>query len=362
MNFAVIPWDDAGLRDQIFDTSESERNADHRLEPFYDMQQHFARRGDSFHTIDFYDDLRKVDYFLFFSLQWKWVVRLLRIGAEGRMVYCNAEPPTVDALNTPEGFGFLKRYFPYIMTWNDAWTDGKTIFKRHIPYYFAPPQEGLPFAERALLTCISGNKRSSHPEELYSERERVITFFEKKYPEMFRFYGTGWDRQKHPCYGGKARKKAEVYGLYKFAVCFENMKHIKGYVTEKILDCLTDGIVPVYAGAENIGEYVPPECFIDYWQFDSLEALDAYLQSVTQERFEMYRQAARLFLNSPAVTAFGGAQYAEDIYALARHPKSFRVSGGDRLLAVGKAAGEAGHKRVQALKSGWRERACRFKK
>ena len=60
----------------------------------------------------------------------------------------------------------------------------------------------------------------------------------------------------YPFYQGKCDKKAETYHKYKFAICFENMKNIKGYVTEKILDCLTAGIVPVYAGADNIEEYV----------------------------------------------------------------------------------------------------------
>ena len=30
------------------------------------------------------------------------------------------------------------------------------------------------------------------------------------------------------------------------------MKNVKGYVSEKILDCLVSGIVPIYAGADDI--------------------------------------------------------------------------------------------------------------
>ena len=38
----------------------------------------------------------------------------------------------------------------------------------------------IPFEERKLLTSISGNKHSKHPDELYSERERVISVLEEK--------------------------------------------------------------------------------------------------------------------------------------------------------------------------------------
>ena len=54
----------------------------------------------------------------------------------------------------------------------------------------------IDFSERKLLTCISGNKKSEHPDEMYSEREKVITFLENRYPNDFDFYGTGFDIRK----------------------------------------------------------------------------------------------------------------------------------------------------------------------
>ena len=39
---------------------------------------------------------------------------------------------------------------------------------------------------------------------------------------------------------------------------------MSGYITEKILDCLESGIVPIYAGAPNIDRIIPNDCFIDY--------------------------------------------------------------------------------------------------
>lgn len=323
---AVIPWSNAWLKDKMFVVDDPVINIDHRNNGFWEMKKEFERRGDSFHTIDLYPDLKEVDFFLFFELDWNWLDKVVKAGGEERMVYCNAEPPVVNPMNSPEGYRFLKRFFPYILTWNRDWIDGKTIFKRNIPYYFMDHADGGEFSGRKLLTSISGNKKSKHPDELYSERERVITFFENHYPDDFQFYGTGWDKEVHPGYGGRVDKKIEIYHRYKFAVCFENMKNIKGYVTEKLFDCLTAGIVPIYAGAEDIREYVPEECFIDYWKFDNLNSLAEFLTDMGEKEYQSYLDAARNFLHSACLDKFSGAEYARNIYEVMAVKKKFHMS------------------------------------
>ena len=325
MKLAVIPWSEAGLQDNIFVINDPEKNVDHRNEPVLDMKKEFERRGDSIHTIDFFLDLKEVDYFLFFELDWKWLLRVIRIGKADSMIYCNAEPPVVNPLNCPKGYRFLGRFFPYILTWNSDWVDGKTVFKRNIPYFFEDDIGQVNFKNRKLLTSISGNKKSTHPDELYSEREKVITFFEKNYPEEFDFYGTGWEYSEHLAYRGKVDKKAEIYHLYRFAICFENMKNIKDYVTEKIFDCLTSGVVPIYAGAKNIEEYVPKDCFIDYWQFHDHKALAEHLKSIDERTYQAYLDAAQRFLHNGQKEELSGAEYARDIYVVLEQSKKFKV-------------------------------------
>lgn len=213
------------------------------------------------------------------------------------------------------------------MTWDDELVDNKTIFKRNIPYYFEDKRKNIPFDDRKLITCISGNKKSNHVNELYTERERVISFFEKNYPDMFDFYGVGWDKEKHPCYGGKVEDKSQIYHKYKFAIAFENMGNVKGYISEKILDCLTSGIVPIYKGAENIKDYVPEECFISYDDFSTLNELANYLAALEEEEFNKYIEAADCFIHSKQTELFSGKNYARYIYNVTRHAiKVFRVS------------------------------------
>lgn len=315
MKFAIIPWTSAFLQDRMFDIS-NELNYDHRMMQFILMKQEFERRKDELHTIDMYADLKSVDLFLFFEIDLEWIKKIVSMDLESRMVYCNAEPPIVNPLNSMEGFRKLFHYFPYIMTWNNDWIDGKRIFKRNIPYYFDIRYGNVPYADRKLITCIAGNKHSSHPDELYSEREKVIHYMEDKETALFDLYGSGWEYGKHPTYRGKVRDKADVYHQYRFALAFENMKNIKGYITEKILDCLTTGIVPIYFGAEDIGNYIPEECFILYEGFDRLPELVQKLKDMPEKVYNQYLKAARDFLASDGIRKFAGEEYAQNIYSL----------------------------------------------
>lgn len=328
---AVIPWSEFWLQDKMFVIDDDSLNFDYRNNPYYIMKQEFEKNGDCFHTVDMYSDMREIDLFLFFELDWNWLKKIADYGLENKIVYCNAEPPVVYSVNTPEGYKFIAKFFPYVMTWNDEWIDDKFIFKKNIPYYFVDNREKNKNCEKKLLTSISGNKTSTHPDELYSERARVIRFFEENYPEEFEFYGTGWNKEEHICYQGKCDKKAETYHKYKFAICFENMKNIKGYVTEKILDCLTAGIVPVYAGADNIEEYVPKNCFIDYFQFQDLNDLREYLLNMSEEDYEKYLLAADRFLNSKEIEKFSGKEYAKDVYAILKLESCFEISWKNKL-------------------------------
>lgn len=328
---AVIPWSEFWFQDKMFVIDDDSLNYDFRNNPYYIMKQEFEKNGDCFHTVDMYSDMREIDLFLFFELDWNWLKKIADYGLENKIVYCNAEPPVVNPINTLSGYKFIKRFFPYIMTWNDEWIDNKLVFKKNIPYYFVDNREKAKNYEKKLLTSISGNKTSTHPDELYSERVRVINFFEKNYPEEFEFYGTGWNKEEHICYQGKCDKKAETYHKYKFAICFENMKNIKGYVTEKILDCLTAGIVPVYAGADNIEEYVPKNCFIDYFQFQDLNDLREHLLNMSEADYERYLLAADRFLNSKEVEKFSGKEYAKSIYVLLNKKNYFNISCFDKI-------------------------------
>lgn len=327
MNIAIIPWNDIFLQDKIFGEVDPSINYDDRLTPLLKMKKEFERRGDHLHTVDLFEHLQDVDYFLFFERNDKWLKKLIDDRMEYKAIYCNAEPPIVNPMHDKKNIYKLLNYYPYIMTWNMDLIDDKRFFKKNIPYVFQLKFGEIPFEERKLLTSISGNKHSKHPDELYSERERVISVLEEKYPDDFEFYGSGWKKTSHKSYRGRVENKAETYHHYRFALAFENMKNVKGYVSEKILDCLVSGIVPIYAGADDIANYVPQECFIPYNRFKNPEEMMEYLKKIDKNQYQTYLDAIQNFLNSDKTKIFDGEEYARDIYYLVDHAtmSSFRV-------------------------------------
>lgn len=314
MKIAIIPWNDDYKENRIFDLENKKLNRDHLMTPYSFMKKEFERHGDEFNTVDCYDDLSKVDYFLFFDYFPEWIVRLSKLGLDNRMIYCNAEPEVVNPINSKEGYEKLKKYFPYIMTWNKDLIDDERIFERITPYFFEKRPGAKPFSEKKLLTNISGNKSSDSPKELYSERERLITFFEQHYSSQFDLYGAGWDINMHPSYRGRPENKYEVYHNYRFALSLENTKNVRGYVTEKIFDCFVSDIVPIYQGADDILDYVPKECFIDYTRFASMQDLADFLVGMSEKEYSSYLEAIHTFLDSDIVRKLDGAEYAKNIY------------------------------------------------
>lgn len=86
---------------------------------------------------------------------------------------------------------------------------------------------------------------------------------------------------------GDFKKSEFVFGSnrhmqkkFRFAIVFEN-EAIRGYVTEKIMNPLLAGCIPIYYGAPDITRWINPECFIhvrDFanWQdcFDRIEEVN----------------------------------------------------------------------------------------
>lgn len=323
MKIAIVPWNEDYQKNRMFDICDKSLNRDHLMTPYIYMKKEFESNGDELNTIDMYNDISVVDYFLFFELCFEWIKTITDRHLENRMIYCNAEPEVVKAVNSPHGYVKLKKIFPYIMTWNEALVDEDRIFKRIIPYFFERKAGTLPFARKKLLANISGNKSSKNPKELYSERERIITFFEHNYSSQFDLYGTGWDKKEHPSYKGMPVNKYEVYHNYKFALALENTKDVSGYVTEKIYDCLVAGTVPIYAGAEDIARYVPEECFIDYNKFASVQDMAEYLIDMTESEYKKYQYNIDKFLDSGFESALSGEAYAKNIYhVINKHTQS----------------------------------------
>ena len=109
--------------------------------------------------------------------------------------------------------------------------------------------------------------------------------------------------------------KVATLSRYKFAICFENIVY-SGYVTEKIIDCLVAGTIPIYMGAPDIDDFVPTEAFIDLRQFDSWDDLDSFISNITAEKAMEIINAGRAFLQSEKGQRHTFESYAQTLFEL----------------------------------------------
>lgn len=98
-------------------------------------------------------------------------------------------------------------------------------------------------------------------------------------------------------YKGACNSKYEVLSQYSFALCFENMA-MKGYVTEKIFDCLYSGTIPLYLGAKDIASLIPEDAYIDCRGFASWEEMHNKIMGMSGANILSMRQAGRAFIQS----------------------------------------------------------------
>lgn len=75
----------------------------------------------------------------------------------------------------------------------------------------------------------------------------------------------------------------ERYRPYRFVICFENSRH-PGYVTEKIVNAMLAGCVPIYYGAPDVAELFNPASFIDVSQFPNYAACIAEVIAIDADR------------------------------------------------------------------------------
>jgi hypothetical protein len=195
--------------------------------------------------------------------------------------------------------------------------------------------------QRDIFCClINANKsfKESLPGDLYVERLNTIRWYEHHAPEKFSLFGMGWDkpppvftpsgrfkrsisrfadhllrRPAFPSFAGELIDKAEVLRRTRFSYCYENIRGLQNYITEKIFDSLTQGCVPVYWGSDNILDYLPSECFVDRRLFSSTEAVHGFLLSVSDEEYDNYQKSIMSFLSGLQADRFRSSSVIQNI-------------------------------------------------
>jgi len=332
------------LRDQLFNVDDGRLTGDHSLAPYAHLRNFFTSRGIGVHTADHLPDATAGIQNIYVSMgMLRNYRRMTRrkdtvLSAFFAMECPIVQPSLYRALNQ------VQRYVKRIFSWSDS---------QSIERFVGAPLKCEPFrwpqafdavheriwarTDREFMVMINANKVPRlNWRELYSERVRAVEYFSRT--GEIDLYGVGWDgppfrvgkswvpnvllrahraflsqwQRFHSdplleavrrAYRGPAVSKAETLGRYTFAICFENMV-LKGWITEKIFDCFFAGTIPIYRGAPDIEDHVPPECFIDMRRFASYADLRSFLKFMGEAEIRNYRENAREYLKSPQFRPF----------------------------------------------------------
>lgn len=318
----VDPSYKAYYEDRLFDHTDSVLNRDDTLAPFIRLRDALMSQDAVLHTADKLvqkiTDLQPCDYYSLGVLDNYELLRMRNnVSLQAFVIF---EPPVVAPMlyqKLPDLTAAFKRVYVH-NTDGDGYSLQDVDQSRLRKLYWPQPHKDvlLPFwnQENRLrrIIMINGNhKPVSFEGELYSKRIEALA-------ELAKFgkvdlYGRGWERwwsrnslwlpywrhrrELMSIYKGACISKYEVLCRYEFALCFENMV-MKGYVTEKIFDCLYAGTIPLYLGATDISDLIPEDVYIDCREFKSWEQMHKVLMNMPTGRIRSMKEAGRRFLNS----------------------------------------------------------------
>lgn len=186
------------------------------------------------------------------------------------------------------------KHYSKIFTWNDDLIDNVKYFKVRYPWMDPLPMlnDRPDFDTKKLCIFVANYSCVPSPFSNQCNRINLIHFFEKNAPTDLDLFGRGW--QQFQVFKGPIsqvnRRHAKINTLknYKFDLCFENTKNVNGWLSERIFEDFAAGCIPIYSGSDNIRDYIPENCFIDYNRFTSDQELYSYLKNMPKEEYEQY--------------------------------------------------------------------------
>ena len=188
-----------------------------------------------------------------------------------------------------------------------------------------PGWTGLPGIGRLFSgwNLLAGDVWPMMDGDLYHERRKLARVADSFADQGFDFFGKGWNGEQiswcplyrnapYPCFRQQfVEDKIALLSGYRFTLAFENWRGSRLYISDKLFDGFLSGSVPVYLGEERIGEFVPPESFVDARRFANYRDLLAYLRACPEAEWQAMREAGQYFLSSEAAKKFGDESFAK---------------------------------------------------
>jgi hypothetical protein len=285
------------------------------LKPWNELYEYGLKAGINFFTLDQVVDIASLDAIIFMDhprIDNPLVRRAFEIDVPKYLIIYECEVIKPDNWQSETHDRYTR-----IFTWNDKYVDFSKYIKNNFCVdritFKSREENKADWKNRKLACLIAGAKMSNHSLELYSERIKIIKWFEHNHPDEFDLFGNGWDQLGFSSFRGKSSNKLETLSGYKFSFAFENAKGINGYITEKILDCLKAGIVPVYLGAPNVGTWIPANCFVDARNFGSYEEIFDFLVGMNQTEYDHYIDNIHDFIESENFAIFTSELFVRNL-------------------------------------------------
>lgn len=361
----IDPPSDHFLKDRLFEADTNPLSGDDILRPYIAIRDHFTELGIGVHTADLFDGRETGATNVYFAITRPRELPRFRNRDDTVVSSLFAmECPIVDPRLFRELPGIAGE-FRHLFSWSDGvalepFIGERLAFERYLwPQAFdAVHEEVWNNRDRGFMVMINANKLpADRTNELYTQRVKAVAYFQR-YGDID-LYGKHWDvaprdmsrthlpgtvqkallhawelKQKirpDPDYAacaaanrGTTPSKARTLGSYRFALCFENMV-LKGWITEKIFDCFFAGTVPVYWGAPDVQELIPPDCYIDFREFMDFGTLREHLHSLTMDDVEAYRLAAKRYLASSGYDPFRLSTWVDRIHRLVRDDTGIEI-------------------------------------
>lgn len=315
LNVAVLPSSEIFLNGAIF---EKNKHRDDCLFFFRLFKELGLKEGFNVRTVDHFLP-GDIDVLVFyrFDLNVHKILKLIGSNKRVKLVHVMHEPSTVVPFHIFKIIEGLPFDLQYILN-DDVAEKSSTVNK--ICYGVTPilinDIPHVEFKNKKFITTISGSKSSGSAGELYSERERAIIYFANM-RTGFDLYGMGWEKCNSEeiikTYRGSVNDKKDTLKNYKFTLCFENTKGVRGYITEKIFDCFSAGSVPIYYGAPNIDKYIPKECYVDFRDFETYDVLYDFLYTMSESQYNKYLDAAKNFIESDDYSSVNAIGYVDTL-------------------------------------------------
>ena len=209
------------------------------------------------------------------------------------------EPPQIK----PNIYDSIKRIwdqFDLILTHQESLLEISDKFKP-LPMWcsWINPNEQIIKRKTKNLSIIASSKKDTIGQSM---RHEIISKFNKSL-EMD-LYGLGYNAIDN---------KSTALSDYRFSIVIENVK--SDYLfTEKLIDCLVTGTIPIYWGASKIDDFFDTSGF---FKFNNIEELDIIFENLSegkyQELFPVVEKNYNIAINNVTVEDYIYKKYLLDI-------------------------------------------------